>query len=203
MKAALKKAFYRLSESSPLRVNYRACRSAQYTTGDPHDMAQVHPFQAFRYNPQRVPFERVLTQPYDKISPAMQDNYYAADPHNLISVEKGRAFPDDTPQNNVYTRAAAASKIGFAKTLSRKIPSHLFTPTRRNTPSPEPASSAHAAVSSAPENSRTIPPASSFATSTHSPVPKPTASNFSATRARTPASSSCSIRIPSSASTRF
>jgi uncharacterized protein (DUF1015 family) len=70
-------------------------------------MAQVHPFQAFRYNPHRVPFERVLTQPYDKISPAMQDNYYAADPHNLISVEKGRTFPDDTPQNNVYTRAAA------------------------------------------------------------------------------------------------
>ena len=33
-------------------------------------MAQVHPFQAFRYNPQRVAFERVLTQPYDKISPA-------------------------------------------------------------------------------------------------------------------------------------
>jgi uncharacterized protein (DUF1015 family) len=70
-------------------------------------MAQVHPFQAFRYNPQRVPFERVLTQPYDKISQAMQDNYYAADPHNLISIEKGRTFPDDSPQNNVYTRAAA------------------------------------------------------------------------------------------------
>jgi uncharacterized protein (DUF1015 family) len=71
-------------------------------------MAQVHPFQAFRYNPQRVPFERVLTQPYDKISTSMQDNYYAADPHNLISVEKGRSFPADSPQDNVYTRAAAA-----------------------------------------------------------------------------------------------
>jgi uncharacterized protein (DUF1015 family) len=71
-------------------------------------MAQVHPFQAFRYNPQRVPFERVLTQPYDKISPAMQDNYYSADPHNLISIEKGRVYPDDSPQNNVYTRAAAS-----------------------------------------------------------------------------------------------
>jgi uncharacterized protein (DUF1015 family) len=71
-------------------------------------MAQVHPFQAFRYNPQRVPFERVLTQPYDKISPAMQANYYATDPHNLIIIEKGRTFPDDSPQNNVYTRAAAA-----------------------------------------------------------------------------------------------
>jgi uncharacterized protein (DUF1015 family) len=71
-------------------------------------MAQVHPFQAFRYNPQRVPFERVLTQPYDKISASMQDHYYAADPHNLISVEKGRSDPTDTPQNNVYTRAGAA-----------------------------------------------------------------------------------------------
>jgi uncharacterized protein (DUF1015 family) len=71
-------------------------------------MAQVHPFQAFRYNPQRVPFEGVLTQPYDKISPAMQDHYYAANPHNLISVEKGRSFPDDSPRSNVYTRASAA-----------------------------------------------------------------------------------------------
>ncbi|HET7258739.1 MAG TPA: DUF1015 domain-containing protein, partial [Candidatus Acidoferrum sp.] len=71
-------------------------------------MAQVHPFQAFRYNPQRVSFERVLTQPYDKISPAMQESYYAADSHNLISVEKGRVLPQDSPQNNVYTRAAAS-----------------------------------------------------------------------------------------------
>jgi len=71
-------------------------------------MAQVYPFRAFRYNPERVPFDRVLTQPYDKISPAMQEKYYAADPHNLIAVEKGRAYPGDTAQNNVYTRAEAA-----------------------------------------------------------------------------------------------
>src|SRR5271154_2261993 len=71
-------------------------------------MAQVYPFHAYRYNPSQVSFDRVLTQPYDKISPAMQEKYYAADPHNLIAVEKGRAFPDDGPKNNVYTRAAAA-----------------------------------------------------------------------------------------------
>jgi uncharacterized protein (DUF1015 family) len=70
-------------------------------------MAQVHPFHAFRYNPARAPFDRVLTQPYDKISPAMQEKYYAADPHNLITIEKGRTFPDDSAQNNVYTRAAS------------------------------------------------------------------------------------------------
>ena len=71
-------------------------------------MAQVHPFRAFRYNPARAAFDRVLTQPYDKISLAMQEKYYAADAHNLISIEKGRVFPNDSAQNNVYTRAAAA-----------------------------------------------------------------------------------------------
>jgi uncharacterized protein (DUF1015 family) len=71
-------------------------------------MAQVYPFRAFRYSAARAPLDRVLTQPYDKISPSMQEKYYAADPHNLIVVEKGRAYPSDTPQNNVYTRAALA-----------------------------------------------------------------------------------------------
>src|SRR6266403_504304 len=70
-------------------------------------MAQVHPFRAFRYSPARASFDRVLPQPYDKISPAMQEKYYAADPHNLITIEKGRVFPNDSAQNNVYTRAAA------------------------------------------------------------------------------------------------
>src|SRR2546427_6462762 len=71
-------------------------------------MAQVSPFRAFRYTPERAPFDGVLTQPHDKISPAMQEKYYAADPHNLIAVEKGRTYPGDTAQNSVYTRAAAA-----------------------------------------------------------------------------------------------
>jgi uncharacterized protein (DUF1015 family) len=71
-------------------------------------MAQVYPFHAYRYNSPRGSFDGVLTQPYDKISPAMQEKYYAADPHNLIIVEKGRVFPDDAPQHNVYTRAAEA-----------------------------------------------------------------------------------------------
>ena len=71
-------------------------------------MAQVQPFRAFRYNPALAEFDHVLTQPYDKISPAMQDKYYAADAHNLIAVEKGRTYPEDSPQNNVYSRAAIA-----------------------------------------------------------------------------------------------
>jgi uncharacterized protein (DUF1015 family) len=74
------------------------------TTGEL--MAQVFPFAAFRFNPQLAPFDRVLTQPYDKISPARQAEYYAMHPHNLIAVEKGLSLASDTPQNNVYTRAS-------------------------------------------------------------------------------------------------
>jgi len=89
-------------------------------------MAQVHPFQAFRYNPQRVPFERVLTQPYDKISTSMQESYYAADPHNLVAVEKGRSYPTDTPQNNVYTRAAAALESWIREDIVKQDPAPSF-----------------------------------------------------------------------------
>lgn len=89
-------------------------------------MAQVYPFQAFRYNPQRVPLERVLTQPYDKISAAMQDSYYAADPHNLIVVEKGRTYPTDSPQNNVYTRAAATLENWIRENVVVQDPTPSF-----------------------------------------------------------------------------
>jgi len=73
-------------------------------------MAQVFPFRAFRYNPQLGPFQSVLTQPYDKISPEMQQKYYDMHPQNLITVEKGKEFPGDASGNNVYSRAAAALK---------------------------------------------------------------------------------------------
>ncbi len=70
-------------------------------------MTEIQPFRAFRFDPKRVALQNVLTQPYDKITPAMQERYYAASPYNLIAVEKGRLSPDDSPENSVYTRAAA------------------------------------------------------------------------------------------------
>jgi uncharacterized protein (DUF1015 family) len=71
-------------------------------------MAQLFPFRAYRYNPSKSDPARVLTQPYDKISPEMQQRYAAASPYNLITVEKGLSHADDSPSNNVYTRAARA-----------------------------------------------------------------------------------------------
>src|SRR5271169_6644318 len=89
-------------------------------------MALVEPFRAYRYNPSLAPSEKVLTQPYDKITPAMQESYYAADPHNLIAIEKGRVQNDDTPQNNVYTRAAASLKSWIAEKVVQQDSAPAF-----------------------------------------------------------------------------
>jgi uncharacterized protein (DUF1015 family) len=79
-------------------------------------MARLYPFRALRYDPARVNMEAVVTQPYDKITPAMQQRYYDASPYNLIRIILGKHEPGDTePQeflppgeeaHNVYTRAA-------------------------------------------------------------------------------------------------
>src|SRR4051812_37739057 len=72
-------------------------------------MADIRPFRALRYNLQRVSASQVVTQPYDKITPAMQERYYAASPYNLVRIILGRREDRDNTVENVYTRAA-----GFA-----------------------------------------------------------------------------------------
>ncbi|MBI3933979.1 MAG: DUF1015 domain-containing protein [Acidobacteria bacterium] len=71
-------------------------------------MAVVLPFAALRYDPKKVGgLEQVLTQPYDKISPEMQQAYLGRSPYNLVRLIKGATRPGDTAAENVYTRAAA------------------------------------------------------------------------------------------------
>jgi uncharacterized protein (DUF1015 family) len=50
--------------------------------------------------------QNVVTQPYDKITPEMQQRYYEASPYNLVRVILGKHEPGDTEDSNVYTRAA-------------------------------------------------------------------------------------------------
>ncbi len=73
-------------------------------------MARLYPFRALRYDPARVNMQAVVTQPYDKITPAMQQRYYEASPYNLVRIILGKREPSDTfdgpDPNNVYTRAA-------------------------------------------------------------------------------------------------
>ncbi len=73
-------------------------------------MADIRPFRALRYNQQKVTAAQVVTQPYDKITPAMQEQYYAASPFNLVRIILGRTQPGDNTTDNVYTRAAALGR---------------------------------------------------------------------------------------------
>ena len=49
-------------------------------------MARIYPFRALRYNLAQVSAQDVVTQPYDKITPAMQEAYYQRSPWNLVRI---------------------------------------------------------------------------------------------------------------------
>lgn len=70
-------------------------------------MAHIYPFRAWRYNPSAVHLEDVVTQPYDKITPSMQQAYYQRSPYNLVRIILGLPELFDAEDGeNVYTRAA-------------------------------------------------------------------------------------------------
>lgn len=69
-------------------------------------MARIKPFQPYRYDTQAGNLDDLVTQPYDKITPKMQQAYLGRSPHNLVRVILGERFEDDSDSNNVYTRAA-------------------------------------------------------------------------------------------------
>ncbi len=70
-------------------------------------MARIYPFRAWRYNPSSVRLDDVVTQPYDKISPAMQQAYYQRSPFNLVRIILGLPELFDAERGeSVYTRAA-------------------------------------------------------------------------------------------------
>jgi len=70
-------------------------------------MAHIYPFRAWRYNPSSVRLDDVVTQPYDKISPAMQQAYYQRSPYNLVRIILGLPELFDAERGeSVYSRAA-------------------------------------------------------------------------------------------------
>jgi len=91
-------------------------------------MADLLPFRALRYdlthndltqNDLQPAIAQVVTQPYDKITPAMQERYYAASPYNLVRIIFGHREPDNTA-DNVYTRAAAYGRDWRAQGILRQ-----------------------------------------------------------------------------------
>ncbi|HEV2022813.1 MAG TPA: DUF1015 domain-containing protein [Terriglobales bacterium] len=69
-------------------------------------MAEISPFRALRYDPAAAPLAELLTQPYDKITPQMQERYYASSPYNFVRLVLGKRQEGDDETSNAYTRAA-------------------------------------------------------------------------------------------------
>ena len=69
-------------------------------------MAIVHPFEPYRYSGKAGDLNDLVTQPYDKITPAMQARYLELSPYNLVRVILGERFAADNDKDNVYTRSA-------------------------------------------------------------------------------------------------
>lgn len=96
-------------------------------------MARVYPFRALRYNPSLVRVEDVVTQPYDKITPAMQQAYYQRSPYNLVRIILGLPELFDGDQDgDVYSRAARDFKAWRANgVLSQENEPCIFAYSQR------------------------------------------------------------------------
>jgi uncharacterized protein (DUF1015 family) len=70
-------------------------------------MAEIRPFRALHYNPAKVgELSKVITQPYDKISPEMQEAYYGRSPYNLVRIIRAKKAEQDSPPADMYSGAA-------------------------------------------------------------------------------------------------
>lgn len=72
-------------------------------------MAKIYPFKGIIYNKKKIKkMDKVVSPPYDVISPKMQDYYYQQSDFNTIKLILGKEFAGDTQYNNKYIRAAAS-----------------------------------------------------------------------------------------------
>ncbi len=71
-------------------------------------MAQVFPFIGTRFNLEKIrDFANAVTPPYDVITPEMQEEFYKANPHNIIRIDYGKDLGSDNAYENRYTRASS------------------------------------------------------------------------------------------------
>jgi uncharacterized protein (DUF1015 family) len=71
-------------------------------------MVKVFPLRGIVYNPKKIKNpSKVMSPPYDVISPELQDGLYQASDFNIIRLILGKEFPGDGEYNNRYVRAAA------------------------------------------------------------------------------------------------
>ncbi len=71
-------------------------------------MAEIRPFRGVRYNHLLVnDLATVICPPYDIITPQMQQELYSKSRYNFVRLESSRELPQDTANENKYTRSAA------------------------------------------------------------------------------------------------
>ena len=68
-------------------------------------MAEIQPFKGIRYNAQRIKLEEIITEPYDRITPAMQEDYYRRSPYNVVRIILGKDDEPGHPEKDKYRRA--------------------------------------------------------------------------------------------------
>jgi uncharacterized protein (DUF1015 family) len=68
-------------------------------------MAEIRPFKGLRYNSKKIKLEQVITEPYDRISPAMQEDYYRRNPYNVVRIILGKDDDPEHSEKDKYKRA--------------------------------------------------------------------------------------------------
>lgn len=68
-------------------------------------MAEIQPFKGIRYNTQKVKMEEVITEPYDRIPPFLQEEYYKRNPYNVVRIILGKDHDPEHPEKDKYRRA--------------------------------------------------------------------------------------------------
>ena len=81
-------------------------------------MSTIKPFKAVYYNLDKVKeIAKVVSPPYDVISPKEQIDFHNLSPYNFTHIDFGADKPNDNSTNNKYTRA----KSIFEDWLSKKV----------------------------------------------------------------------------------
>ena len=83
-------------------------------------MAIVVPFRGFRYDPSIVDIEDVVAPPYDVIGDEDREMLHQRHPNNIAKLIKSSDLPDDTPDDNKYTRAGKYLEDWIAEGVLRR-----------------------------------------------------------------------------------
>src|ERR1022692_3271777 len=100
-------------------------------------MANIFPFQPYRYTAKAGALQDLATQPYDKISPEMRQRYLQASPYNLVRIILGERRESDSDSDNVYTRAARHLADWPPQAIRARAPGPALFPFSQEFPMPD------------------------------------------------------------------